>query len=84
VSPELDAIRNRVVRAIDARLIAFAESIDPSASRTPAAVDETFEAAVRLLQQQLAGVDRMEAESYGRVAALVQELEPMLGRLAAT
>src|SRR4029450_10605084 len=83
--PEADALRSRIQPALNGRLMALAERIDPSIPPPPATMDDELEASIRLLtEHSLAGASRPEVESYERVARLLRDLERMLAPATAT
>jgi len=74
-----------VSTALDGRILALAERIDPPAPRATSTVDGELETSVRVLTERLsASGERTEAESYGRAVALLHDLERMLAPLART
>ena len=85
LSPELDALRSRIVRAINGRLAALAGRIDPSTEQVVAVGVDELDRSLRLLVgRQLTGPESAQAESCERLAVLLRDLERMFARLAET
>ena len=85
VSPEVDALRSRIVHAINGQLAALAARVDPS-TEEPAALgmDELDRSLRRLMGRQLTGPESAQAESCERLAMLLRDLDRRFARLAAT
>jgi uncharacterized membrane protein YccC len=84
-SPQADDLRAQVSAAIRGRLVALAERIDPSMLAPSAIRDDELETSVhRLTERGIAGSERSEAGSYGRVVELLHDLERSLAPLATT
>jgi hypothetical protein len=74
-----------VALAIEGRLVALAERIEPSTPRPPAADEGELETAVRrLTERHLSGAVRSEAESYDRLMGLLHDLDRSLAPLSTT
>jgi hypothetical protein len=85
VSPEVSALRDRIVRAINHRLAALADRPVPSTAQVAAVSVDEFDSSLRLLMgRALAGPESAQAESCERLAVLVRDLERLFARLAAT
>ncbi|HBZ68851.1 MAG TPA: hypothetical protein DEP35_03520 [Deltaproteobacteria bacterium] len=85
LSPEVDALRSRIVHAINGRLAALAGRIDPSTEQVAAVGVEELDLSLRRLRErQLTAPESAQAESCERLAVLVHDLERTFAGLVAT